>query len=324
MAESGRYDEIYVVIPRGVAIREIHVAICEDKRVHRTENWEMVINQCTIIWIPKGNYESYLEREIVRCVEWGRREGKEIYYEKEVLRPSGCFGKDTEELYRPKATVIAVGECFAGFGSDELICRLMSYFQERRWKVEAVTERNLFSITGMRGIPEELSTGGEKGSKMVLLWNRYVRYLEEMYAPDIFLIQVPGGLMQFPGRRWDDFGMRAQSFFLAVQPDLFYAIVPFNMSDTKTLEDLKRDFYYRFGMEPDNMFLSDRLVDFHKFRKNEGIGKLYIAGKDYQHIAKKDNHEIWKLWERNSIEALLDEVEEDYVGCPFELVIFQF
>lgn len=324
MAKSGRYEGIYVVIPHGESIREAHAVIWESKLVHRVANWEEIINQCSIIWIPEGFYEPYLEREIARCVECGRREGKEIYYEKEVPRSSGCLGKDTEELYRPGSTVIAVGECFEGFGSDDLICGLVSCFEKRGWKSVVVTVRNLFSITGMRGIPEELNTRGERGTEAVLLWNRYVRYLEETYAPDILLIQVPGGLMQFPGRRWDFFGIRAQSFFLAVQPDLFYAVVPFNMSDKKTLEDLKMDFYYRLGMAPDNFFLSDRLVDFHKFRKNEGTGKLYASREDYLRMAEKSDFEGVALWDQSEIEKLTDEIEKEYLHSPFELVNFQF
>lgn len=324
VAQSGRYDAVYVVIPHGTPIREVHTTICGSELVHRVENWEENISQCTMIWIPEGIYESYLEREIARCVEYGRREGKEIYYEKEVARSSGCLGKDTEELYRPVATVIAVGECFEGFGSDDLVCGLNSCFEERGWKSVAVTVRNLFAITGMREIPEELNARGEKGAEAVLLWNRYVRYLEETYAPDILLIQVPGGLMQFPGRRWDSFGIRSQSFFLAVQPDLFYAVVPFNMSDKKTLEDLKMDSYYRLGMAPDNMFLSDRLVDFHKFRKNEGTGKSYAAMEDYWCVAKEKGCESVALWERNKIKKIADEIGKEYLHSPFELVNFQF
>lgn len=320
----GKFEKIYLVIPKGIKVRENYRELFNQQMVTFVERWEEGIEEATHIWLTSTYDDQFLERELKCCKEQAEQKGKQVLDEEGWEIEKDCFGKETDELYRPEAIVVAVGEGFPGFQGSELICKLNACFQNRNWKVETVIQRNIELLNGMHPIPRALRDMEMPGEQMIIKWNRYIRYLDETFSPDIMFIQVPGGMLQFQGKRWDSFGLGAYFFFQAVHPDLMYVTVPFNLADVDNIIKMQEDFWHRYGIEVDEFFLSERLIDWRKFLKNEGVGKQYINREQYKEGLSNSTIELRNLWDKQFFCYMVNKIEKDFLVLPYDLISFQF
>jgi hypothetical protein len=324
ISKRGEYEKIFLVIPSGDQVCGLYWQnMLEEKKdtIYRVHDWREDFDKCDSIWIPGDYHEHYLKKEIEACVEKAKIQGIPVFRDTEESKKKECYGKETQELYKPNATIIAVGECFEDFNGIDVLCTLANALRMRDVQTVIASERNLSWISGFCQIPVDIRNNNLDGVSTIMLWNRYLRYLDETVSPDIIIVQVPGGMMQFPRKNWDAFELRAYYFFQAVCPDMLLVTVPFNMADEQSIGNMATDFNCRYGVEPDQIFLSNRIIDFSKFFKDEGVGKQYVDMHTYkENMRKRKSEDIWN-WEQ--IEQLEREIEREYLRIPFELVTLQ-
>ena len=103
------------------------------------------------------------------------------------------------EIKVPIVTILGLGENCDKF---KIQMELYKNLVRKHYKVTVVSSNELGALFGFHTIPEELY---EKGSfiEKVYLFNRYIKQLEKVEKPDLFIIGCPGEIMpinkKYPG-----------------------------------------------------------------------------------------------------------------------------
>lgn len=318
--EGDVFEKIYLGITGGIEseLKEYSLNVQKyfGKQVEIVRTWNDCIDYVDYIWITSGRYERYLSLQIEQCIQKANELCKEVYIEHDKIDEK-TYGKKTDYLYRTNAILITVGEFFEESQGDVLLLEMASELKKQGVNTVCILNRNVPKIKGLYGIPQQIKSGNYDGSEKVFLWNRYLRFLDETVSPDVILIQVPGGMLHFPQKNWDDWGLKATYLFESIDPDLVFVTIPFNMIYNK---EIQLAFKYRFNISVDSYFLSERIIDFSAFNRNEGIGNLYANRKQYLDV--NIDSKIEKI-EEKSIKKWAKKIKQDFLQDPFELVIFQ-
>lgn len=325
LRKSKLYDEIIPVVPAGLKESKNDLGVVAKRKedgILYCCDYKEAFCKSDCIWIPMGFYEVSLKQQINKCIEEAGHEGKSIYIE-EKEKMKSIYGKETLDLYQPCATIIAIGECFEGFSATDVLCELSYQLQVKGYKVSSIVNRNLEKLIGFNGIPSEVQSGCRDGAEKIILWNRYIRHLDETEAPDVILVKVPGGMLRLPRKNWDMFGLQTYYFFQSICPDIVYMVLPINLSESVMIDQIKKKFKLQYDIEIDCCFASNRIADLSKIYRNEGIGNRYIDWNNYQDLIRKNNATIRSPWKREDVIKTIEEIENEYLMAPYELITFQ-
>ncbi|MBN2534944.1 MAG: TIGR04066 family peptide maturation system protein [Spirochaetales bacterium] len=158
-----------------------------------------------------------------------------------------------EKLLRINTPLVAVFGMSHSTSKFEIELSLLEELTKQGYKVAFIGTRPYSGLVGGISLPAFLFQAGMEEAKKILLFNLFIKTIEEQEKPDIILLGIPGGVMPFNDRITNKFGILAYEMCQAVEPDVSILSLLY--------EDYKKDYF-------DNLLPSMRYrlsADIHAF-----------------------------------------------------------
>lgn len=134
-------------------------------------------------------------------------------------------------------------------------------FKDDGYKSVLIGSKSYCSFFEDYAIPSFMYENSVMDYEKPLLFNKYVKNIEEKEKPDIFIIGVPGGVMPIDKKNTNRFGMLAYQISCGVSADVTVLCNHFNFFDEEYFEYMYPLLKYRFGKEIDCMYVNNSVID---------------------------------------------------------------
>lgn len=198
----------------------------------------------------------------------------------------------SSRLYTPQAAVVFVGELVDGIDGFNVLLSVTDYLKSNGFKTLSIGARNYCELLGLLSLPSILFQTDIYDNEKVNCLNHYIRYLDETEKPDVFVIQLPGGMMKYNDHFTNGFGITPYLISQAIQGDYFILCTQYDTFDAEFYNMLSNCFKYRYGFEIDYICMSNSYID---FSDSMGLGKL-----TYLHIEQQMLNETINRYYKNS------------------------
>lgn len=143
----------------------------------------------------------------------------------------------------------------------ELQLALREQMLQMGYRVCSIASRGGCEALGMYSHPAFMNENRLSEREKIIYYNQYLKRLERLEQPDVFILGIPGGILPLSKKKCGDFGVRAYEILQAVTPD--FLVLSLHMGDynQKYLEEMKRLFQYRFSTEIDCFYISSCGID---------------------------------------------------------------
>lgn len=183
-----------------------------------------------------------------------RRKEKEGF----IINKGGIY---PEILYKVRAPVIFVLGLTERTNKFEIQLSMREHLTAMGYKVSQVGTRPYCELLGFHSFPDFMTASSVPETQKIVLFNRYVKWIEENENPDVIIIGIPGGIMAFNDELTNRFGILAYEVSQALTPD--FSIL------SLLLENYHQDFFdsifnnakYRLGFEIDCYNLANVRID---------------------------------------------------------------
>lgn len=165
-----------------------------------------------------------------------------------------------EALDRPSPSIVMVGEICCGLHGTDVALALKDHFATMGYKAQLIMPGVLPATVGAFTM-ESLWDAKESIPGQIMAINRWLRAFCQAEDPDVVIIQIPGDMVALNERVETSFGTCAYTLTQAVEADAFVLCMPMDTIDTQRLSDLGNLMKYRFALETDGLFISNKVID---------------------------------------------------------------
>lgn len=201
--------------------------------------------------------------------------------------------EDVKEISEIHTPVIAIMGSGRRCGKFELQAEIFTQMLSRKYKVSAVTSRNICVFDGMHPYPDFMYDLYMDETKKIIGYNQYIKYIEEKEKPEIIIIGIPGGIMPLSAKKPESFGIYAYEILNAVKPDFMVTSLYRDDYQEEYFEEMNRLLTYRFNTPADCYFMSSTSLD--KFTINTRMPIKYLQHNEEEIDAqcKKYQHKVF-------------------------------
>jgi peptide maturation system protein (TIGR04066 family) len=175
------------------------------------------------------------------------------------------------ELSTPVVFVIGLAERTAKFGIQ---LSLREQFLKMGYRISQVGSRSGCGLFGFHSFPEFMYSTSINESNKVVLFNHYIKDIEEKEQPDLILIGIPGGVMPFDNKFTNRFGILAYQVCQAIEPDAVVLSVLFDYYYPEFFENMSKSIRYKLGFDVDAYYLTNVIFDYSSSEQNNTMSYL--------------------------------------------------
>jgi peptide maturation system protein (TIGR04066 family) len=193
----------------------------------------------------------------------------------------------------------------------EIQLSLRDNFLKKGLRVSQVGSRHYCELFGFHSFPDFMLGTRFSEQEKILAFNSYIRELEGVEDPDLILIGVPDGIMQYSDKLHGNYGITAYEVCCAVTPDYTVLALPCGEINGDYVETLANILKYRNSSPLDGVCMSNANYSQESLRSDESVPCLEVlpdyfvdrAMADYTHTVP-----VFKSYEPLQMERLADSV----------------
>lgn len=180
------------------------------------------------------------------------------------------------EINTPIVVIVGLGErtdkCFL---QNELARKLI----QDKYNVAWISSHEEAILYGGDLFPKLMFAESINGKKKILCFNHYLKAVEAIKSPDLFLISIPGGIMPDSKKQVGHFGLMAFYILNAINPDYCITSLYYSNFDSEYLNELNNVMKYKFNTEIDSFYLSNNAQDVYTLDKISPVEYINIDNK---------------------------------------------
>lgn len=231
-----------------------------------------------------------LDESIVKLAEKSINSISEYIY-----KPSDTEKKEPEygDYLQPINTpVIYICSLYGSLCKFDLQLMLRRELQKRDISMVQVGTKKMSSRFGFWDLPWFMETDSITDKKKTLMFNQYLKELEEKDRPDAIVVGVPGEVCIPTNKYIGGFGYLARDYFVAVQPDIVIMLLPYGLYRQKELDNISETITSRLGAPVDIFCRTDKHLLTDDMETEQRWAYLTVNEKD-----KKENIPIKNLYD---------------------------
>lgn len=186
-----------------------------------------------------------------------------------------------EEIDTPVILTLGITEKTNKF---EIQLALREKIQKAGYKISQIGTRPYCEMMGFHPFPSFMYGNAISDVNKVLMFNRFIKKIEETEEPDIIIIGVPGGIMPFNREFTNKFGLVAFEISQAITPDVVIASLLYEDYKPEGFDTYMNLVKYKLGFEVDFFNIANMQFDWK--RANQEHVKSYTS-LDYKFIDEK-------------------------------------
>ncbi len=199
----------------------------------------------------------------------------------------------------------------------EIQLALREKIQKSGYKISQIGTRSYCEMMGFHSFPSFMYGNAISDVNKVLMFNRFIKEIEETEEPDIIIIGVPGGIMPFNRKITNKFGLLAYEISQAITPDVVIASLLYEDYKPENFDEYTDLIRYKLGFEVN--FFNIANLQFDWIRANQQHVKSYIS-LDYRFIDEKkikyssNKIPVFNILNKNDSDLMVDKAIEKLVG----------
>lgn len=213
------------------------------------------------------------------------------------------FGEE-EIIYDIGVPVIAVAGMGEKTNKAKLQVDIYSCLCQDGYKAIWVSSRIEAFMFGGQGFPHFMYGNAFTEKKKILLYNHYLKWLEQTEQPDVILIGIPGGIMPDSKKQVGNFGITAFEILNAIVPDYFIMSLYCCELGKKYLDELQKIMKYKFNAEIDCFYVSDTEQDAYSLNKITPVEYVQLESSVVQRVVEGIEYKDISIYHAKTIEAL--------------------
>jgi len=188
-----------------------------------------------------------------------------------------------QKLYKPKATIIIVGEMFNNLSGMDVTLSINRYMHLKGYKSIIIMEQEFTVLSDIITFPEFLRASKYKESDKIYYLNNFIMNIDTTENPDIIIIQIPDAMMKYNDMLCNGFGVIPFLISQAIMADFFVFCTQYDIIKSHFFNMLSINFENRFGFGIDIINMSNaKLVT----QDLEVYGKLSFLHQSHENLDK--------------------------------------
>jgi peptide maturation system protein (TIGR04066 family) len=210
--------------------------------------------------------------------------------------------ENIEEIITPVIFVIGLAQRTNKF---EIQLALREKILDLGYKISQVGTRTYCDMMGFHSFPSFMLESNISEVNKILMFNRFIKRIEETENPDIIIIGVPGGIIPYNSTYTNKFGILAFEISQAILPDFVIFSMLYEEYKVDNFEFYNNSIKYKLGFNIDIFNISNAQFDWVRAYEEKRISHISL---DYKAISKKN-----KSYSQSNIPVLniLDESDSD-------------
>ena len=185
---------------------------------------------------------------------------------------------DGEEiLYDISTPIIAVAGMGEKTNKMELQIDLAISLQKDKYKIVWISSRMKAVLYSGQRFPEFMYDEGVSEKKKILMYNHYLKWIEQSEKPDVILVGIPGGIMPDSKKQVGYFGITSYEVLNAINPDYFIMSLYGNTLGKNYLDELRNVMKYKFNVEVDSFYVGNAEQDAYSLDKLTPIEYIHLG-----------------------------------------------
>lgn len=161
-----------------------------------------------------------------------------------------------EMLHSIDTPIISVSGVDENTNKFEVQLELYNRLKKDGYSVSWVSSRNEMLLCGEHPLPDFMFQTSISETQKILMYNHFVKFIEEQVSPDVIILGIPGEMMPNSKLQVGHFGTTAFQIFNAVNPDFSVLCVHCNGNNGDYFDRLLQAMEYKFSVETDCIYIS--------------------------------------------------------------------
>lgn len=163
-----------------------------------------------------------------------------------------------QKINTPIITVFGLIECLNKF---DIQVNLNKFFKYQNYNSVLVSSRSYGSLFGEYSIPCFMFDKKFHLDEKVILFNNFIKTIEQDKQPDVIIIGIPGGLIPLNEKITNYFGMMAYMITRAIEVDSSLLCCYSESYTKKYFEEMNKLCHYRFSADIDAYIIDNTVLD---------------------------------------------------------------
>lgn len=215
------------------------------------------------------------------------------YYKKETnlnFKPI-----DNEYIFDINTPVMGVFGVTERCGKFDIQLAVRENLIKQGYRVSQIGTRHYSEMFGFHSFPNFMMNSNISESNKIMLFNHYVKKIELDEQPDIIIIGVPGGTMNYNNKYTNRFGVLAFEVCNAIQFDSVVVSTLYNDYNDEYFINMKQCLRYRLGIEIDAFNLVPLKGDFETLDERHRFDYLTLSSDFIDNKIKNFSHLEFKV-----------------------------
>ena len=307
-------DELYLVCFKGWGYEGKKISF-KGKEISVITDFDFAFQNSDEIWFVDTEYNLDESTLIYPKVNYAHACGKTIrYYGKETsMLKKELKGTDSikEETDIPKILEVMNTPLVVTAGlyddNNEMQVELSVYemLHKTNFNVVYIGSQRYGKALGMYEFPEFMFDNKYANLEKVLLFNQYIKEIENEKKPDLIIVGVPGGVSSYSREIVGDFGILFDLVSISVSTDIFVLSVPYEDYNIYDIQNLRKYVWERYKIHTDFFNIMPKKVNVNITNSSEQLRYLTVNNnrvmKKIEDLASKDIFCLKVKSERNKL-----------------------
>ena len=215
---------------------------------------------------------------------------------------------DKKHLYKMEVPVVFVVGTQEQSKKMDCVLGLKKYFDSKGYKVQAIGSKSFSALFDVHAFPDFMYDSISEENK-ILYFNALCKNIEYFEHPDIFIVGIPGGLMQYNSTVTNHFGILPYEISQALDPDYIVTVIPYGEYDRSFYNKVSSTVESRLGCANISYGMTNCFIDINLSRQDNQVRYCNVRYDDVErNIAECDNPKVYNLLSDNQINLIAEEI----------------
>lgn len=289
------------------------------------------ITDCEVLVIPEYRKDDQIDKIVVDLMIRHMNSSKSIYYmssnveiipvyvrEYDKFKISHSklpfqddyFDKNLKEIKTP---IIVICGLMSETSKFDVLYVTSNSLKDMGFTCSVISPKSYSGLLSYYDYPSVISDDIHSMYDRTIMFNHYIKQIEETSQPDVIIIEIPSGIMAYSEKIHNNFGYMSSMLFNAVQPDFACLCIPCTNVTDEYIALLKNLIYYRFNVMIDCFYYSNKKIDSKPYIKDDSmVPVIYdndIFIKKYKKIMELvENEKIYNFNNENDISLYISQI----------------
>lgn len=213
-------------------------------------------------------------------------------------------------LFQSQVPIIYIGGLMETKDSFDIALQLKIELERQDYKCVLVSQYRDGMLFGTFPYPTQFMGNKSAIEDQIVSFNSWIEAIDYCYKPDLILLDVPKGMMQYSRSFHNSFGIYPQMMATTLPPDFLILTISKDNTDKEQLEKINQHFSQKLGKKVDIFHVSNSVFNIQPNTSSISEKPLLIGEKkiniaidsvshslDYKFANLTLNHEVEKLVE---------------------------